>query len=142
VGHASSDYHVARLRSDPLFDLRIKEDDTAFAAVVFGPKISTSMPPPGALKSKLSLRAEELGMDVPDLVDQTADEMRTARMGQGIVLLGRLYLRMPVCKENARAQITLEISEGVESIPDEIIVLFCLMEDLLSHYRAGHDAGE
>ena len=77
------------------------------------------MPPPGALKSKLSLRAEELGMDVPDLVDQTADEMRTARMGQGIVLLGRLYLRMPVCKENARAQITLEISEGVESIPDE-----------------------
>lgn len=111
VGTHSARRHVESLQSNPLFELLLTENVDVLSVEVKGPKRDHPRPSLDELRSSISGRAEALGVDAPDKVDETIGDIHAATLAEGIVLIGRMDVTFPPCANRAQAEVVLRVIE-------------------------------
>ena len=111
MGSYSSEFHIDKLKSNSLFEISIDQKKQLVNIEVYGPKKEHQKEDLKKLKAQFAQRAKALGLFAPKSVNSVAKNVYYAELAERIILISRLYIKMPIQINMTRAEVTLEVKE-------------------------------
>lgn len=121
------EFYLENLKSSPAFSFTVTEKDDKISVQVSGPQKTSENESLNDIHEQLSRRAQKLGIDAPQLVENTGRDIFNTQKAEEIVLAGKMKLEaMPRTKADA-VSITLYVLLDGDPKVDECIDQYALL---------------
>jgi len=120
-GIETIEFYLKNLKSNPAFSFTVTEQEEKIFVDITGPKIKSD------INAQLSSRAQELGIETPELVKSTGRDIFSAQKAEQIVIAGKMQLEaMPNTKADS-VSVTLHVVYERDPKVDECIDQYALL---------------
>jgi hypothetical protein len=126
-GTENIEFYIENLKSSPAFTFTVKEMGDKISAQISGPKKTSENESLNDIHEQLSGRAQELGIDAPQLVEHTGLDIFNAQKAEEIVLAGEMQLEAILNTEAASVSVTLYIVLDGHPKVDQCIDQYALL---------------
>jgi len=126
-GTENIEFYIENLKSSPAFTFTVTEREDKISAQISGPKKTSENESLNDIHEQLSRRTQELGIDAPQLVENTGRDILNAQKAEEIVLAGKMQLEaMPNTKADS-VSVTLHVVYEGDPKVDECIDQYALL---------------
>ena len=122
-GTGPAKYHIAKLKNNALFDIEVDNESEIFIAKVIGPKNIHPESDFTKLHDRFSQRAEDIEINVPEIVNKTAKDIHSVGMAEQKILLSKILLNFAV-NDKPKADVTLCVLDEENPIVKEFLRYF------------------
>jgi len=126
-GTENIEFYIENLKSSPAFTFTVKEMEDKLSAQISGPKKTSENESLNDIHEQLSARAQELGIDAPQLVEHTGRDIFNAQKAEEIVLAGKMQLESILNTKADSVSVTLYIVLDGDPKVDECIDQYALL---------------
>jgi len=126
-GIETIEFYLKNLKSNPAFSFTVTEQEEKIFVDITGPKIKSENESLNDINAQLSSRAQELGIETPELVKSTGRDIFSAQKAEQIVIAGKMQLEaMPNTKADS-VSVTLHVVYERDPKVDECIDQYALL---------------
>jgi hypothetical protein len=126
-GTENIEFYIENLKSSPAFTFTVTEREDKISVQISGPQKISENERLGDIQAQLSRRADELGIDSPELVENTGRDILDAQKAEEIVLAGGMQLEATPNKKADSVTVTLYVVLDGDPKVDECIDQYALL---------------
>jgi hypothetical protein len=126
-GTENIEFYIENLKSNPSFSFTLTKQEEKIFIDITGPRIKSANESLNDINAQLFSRAQELGIESPELVKSTGRDIFSAQKAEQIVIAGKMQLEaMPNTKADSVSVTLHAVYEGDTKV-DECIDQYALL---------------